>query len=179
MRVAVFCGSSFGASDTFERVAKEVATGIVQRGAGVVYGGGDVGLMGVVADTAMRAGGEVIGVMPRILVDREVPKNEITELRIVDTMHERKATMAELSEGFIVLPGGIGTLEEFFEVWTWQQIGIHDKPVVLLNVDGFWNPLIDMTDSLVAGGFVKKAFRDTLVVVDNAADAVAAALPRA
>ena len=142
MRLAVFTGSSFGRSERYTEAARAVGTHLAEQGIGVVYGGGHVGLMGVVADAAMAAGGEVIGVIPQGLADRELAHHGLTRLEVVATMHERKALMADLSDGFVSLPGGAGTLEEFFEVWTWQQLGIHAKPVCLYDVDGFWQPML-------------------------------------
>src|SRR5689334_13523463 len=133
-RVCVFCGSSPGARPAYAAAAAALARCLVTRGLGLVYGGGNVGLMGVLADAALAAGGEVIGVIPRALVDLEVAHTGLRDLRVVDSMHERKATMAELADAFVALPGGMGTLEELFEVWTWAQLGLHAKPCALLDV---------------------------------------------
>jgi uncharacterized protein (TIGR00730 family) len=130
----------------------------------LVYGGASVGLMGTLADTAREAGGEVVGVIPRALMDREIAHRGLTRLVIVDTMHERKAAMAELADAFVALPGGIGTLEEFFEVWTWGQLGIHHKPYGLLNVDDYYTPLIEFLDHARRAGFIRAAQRDRVSV---------------
>jgi uncharacterized protein (TIGR00730 family) len=167
MHLAVFTGSSFGKSRSYAEAAAELGDYLARQGIGVVYGGGHVGLMGVVADAAMAAGGEVIGVIPQGLADRELAHHGLTRLEIVETMHERKALMSDLSDGFVALPGGAGTLEEFFEVWTWQQLGIHAKPVCLYDVDGFWQPLRTAIDSMVDEGFLSAALRDALVLADE------------
>lgn len=169
MRLAVFTGSSFGNSERYADAAAAVGRHLAEQEIGVVYGGGHVGLMGVVADAAMQAGGEVIGVIPQGLADRELAHHGLTRLEVVPTMHERKALMADLSDGFVALPGGAGTLEEFFEVWTWQQLGIHAKPVCLYDVDGFWQPLRTAIDSMVEAGFLSSSLRDALVHADEPA----------
>lgn len=174
MRVAVFAGSSMGSSPGFAERTVSFAQELVAARAGVVYGGGHIGLMGVLADAALGAGGEVIGVMPRFLVDREIGHREVSRLEIVENMHERKARMAALADAFVALPGGMGTLEELFEVWTWQQLGLHAKPVGLLDVAGFWTPLLAALDHLVDTGFVSRASRDTLFVVQDAGELLAA-----
>lgn len=166
-RVTVFTGSAVGASHRYTRAAQEFARAVVTSGSGIVYGGGKVGLMGVVADSALRAGGEVIGVMPESLVQGEIGHLGLTELEVVSDMHTRKTRMADLSDGFVALPGGAGTLEELFEIWTWQQLGIHTKPVGLYNVDGFWQPLLQMLDHMTEQGFISTRFRQTLVVEDE------------
>lgn len=168
-RLCVFCGSSAGARDDYTRAAQALAAAMAQRGLGLVYGGGNVGLMGKIADAMLQAGGEVIGVIPQSLVAREVAHRGLTELRVVDTMHQRKALMNELSDGFIAMPGGFGTFEEFFEIVTWSQLGIHLKPSGLLNVSGYYDPLLKMLDHAVAERFVRPAHRD-LVIADNDAD---------
>jgi uncharacterized protein (TIGR00730 family) len=159
-RVCVFCGSSRGTDPAYAEAAEAMAAELVRRGIGVVYGGGSVGLMGVVADTALAAGGEVIGVIPRFLHRREIMHEGVTDLRVVDSMHDRKALMAELSDGFVVLPGGIGTLEEAFEALTWTQLGIQDKPVGLLDVGGFWDPIRELLDRAVEAGFLRADVAD-------------------
>ena len=163
-RVCVFCGSSPGARPAYAEATAEMARLLVGEGLGIVYGGGHVGLMGVLADNAMVAGGEVIGVMPQALVDREIGHTGIGELRVVGSMHERKAVMAELSDAFVALPGGLGTLEELFEVYTWAQLGLHAKPCGLLDVDGYYSDLAAFLDHAVAGRFLRADHRDTLVV---------------
>jgi uncharacterized protein (TIGR00730 family) len=168
-RVCVFCGSSSGARAEYARAAAETGELVARRGLGLVYGGGHVGLMGVVADAALRAGGEVIGVITHALKDREVAHAGLTELHEVRTMHERKALMATLGDAFLVLPGGIGTLEEFFEVWTWGQLGEHAKPVGLVNAGGYYDGLVQFVDTMRAEGFVKAKHLDMLIVADTPA----------
>ena len=163
-RVCVFCGSSPGARPAYAEATAEVARLLAGEGIGVVYGGGHVGLMGVLADTAMAAGGEVIGVMPRALVDREIGHTEISELRVVGSMHERKALMAELSDAFVALPGGAGTLEELFEVYTWAQLGLHDKPCALLDVEDYYADLAGFLDHAVRERFVREEHRAMLMI---------------
>jgi uncharacterized protein (TIGR00730 family) len=163
-RVCVFCGSSHGASPVYTEAARDLGRRIARRGMGLVYGGGKVGLMGEVADAALAAGGEVIGVIPHALDAREVGHKGLTELRVVDSMHERKAQMADLSDGFLALPGGIGTLEELFEVWTWGQLGLHAKPCALLDVAGYYSPLLAFLDHTVNEGFLREAHRAVLLV---------------
>ena len=158
-RICVFCGSSPGNDPAYAALAHSVGEGLARRGIGVVYGGGRVGLMGVVAESALDAGGEVIGVIPQDMVDRELAHRGATELRIVGTLHERKAVMAELSDAFIALPGGLGTLEELAEVISWAQLGLHAKPIGLLGVGGYWADLLRWLDGAVAAGFVAPANR--------------------
>jgi hypothetical protein len=162
--VCVFCGSASGATSAYVDSARAFGREAVRQGMRVVYGGAGVGLMGALADSVLDAGGEVIGVMPRSLVEREVAHTGLTELRVVDTMHERKATMAQLADAFVALPGGLGTLEELFEVWTWGMLGLHTKPYGLLDVDGYYQPLIAFLDHAVAQGFVRPAQRAELRV---------------
>jgi len=142
---------------------------LASRGIGIVYGGSSVGLMAALADTMLDEHGDIIGVIPRMLVDREVANNALDDLRIVGSMHERKALMAELADGFVALPGGIGTLEEFFEIWTWGQLGMHEKPIGLLNVAGYFDPLLKFIDRAVEEKFVRAAHREMLVVESNPA----------
>lgn len=168
-RVCVFCGSSSGSRAEYARAADETGELIARRGLGLVYGGGHVGLMGVVADAALRAGGAAVGVITQALKDREVAHEGLTELHVVRTMHERKALMAALSDAFLVLPGGIGTFEEFFEVWTWGQLGEHAKPVGLVNAGGYYAGLVGFLDAMRAEGFLKPKHRDMLVVADTPA----------
>ena len=163
-RVCVFSGSSAGARAEYAAAAAETGELLARRRLGLVYGGGHVGLMGIAADAALRFGGEVIGVITQALVDREVAHAGLTELAVVRTMHERKARMAALSDAFLVLPGGIGTLEEFFEVWTWGQLGEHARPVGLVNTAGYYDPLIGFLDNAVAEGFLKPKHRQMLIV---------------
>lgn len=181
MNICVFCGSSPGARPVYREAAAALGELLAGRDIGLVYGGATVGTMGAVADAALNAGGRVYGIIPKALADIEIAHPGLTELQVVDTMHTRKARMAELSEAFIALPGGIGTLEELFEVWTWTQLGIHRKPVGLLNVDGFYDLLSGFLDQLVTEGFVKPGHRQTLCSAPTPAallDALAAvALP--
>jgi uncharacterized protein (TIGR00730 family) len=166
-RVGVFCGSSHGSDPADARVARELGTELARRGLGLVYGGGNVGLMGEVANAALEAGAEVIGVIPEALAEKEIAHWELTELRIVPDMHRRKAAMYDLSDAFIALPGGIGTLEEFFEVLTWAQLGMHAKPCGLLDATGYWPPLLAMLDRAVARGFYKPEHRRMVLVEDT------------
>jgi len=166
-RVAVFTGSAPGADPEYVRAAVAVGSALAAAGKGLVYGGGNVGLMGAVASAGREAGGEVVGVIPEALVDKEIAHDDLTRLEVVPGMHERKQRMADLSDAFVVLPGGVGTLEEFFEVWTWQQLGIHAKPIAIYDVNGFWNPLTVMIDRLVSEGFVGAQFRDGLIHVSD------------
>ena len=158
-RVCVFCGSAPGIRPAYAESARELGREVARRGIGLVYGGGAVGLMGIAADSALQAGAEVIGVIPHGLLKREVGHGGGVEMHVVDTMHERKALMASLSDGFIVLPGGFGTLEEAVEALTWAQLGIQAKGVVFLDVEGFWKPFLDMLDFMMAEGFVRTAQR--------------------
>lgn len=171
--VCVFCGSSVGDDTAFADGARRLAGDLVERGYSLVYGGGSVGLMGVLADAMLAAGGRVVGVIPRMLWEREVGHKGLTDLRIVETMHERKAMMAELSDGFIAMPGGIGTFEEFFEVWTWGQLGVHRKPCALLNVDGYFDPMLAMIDTMIRRRFLKSEYRE-MVLVDTTPGALLA-----
>jgi uncharacterized protein (TIGR00730 family) len=166
-RLCVFCGSSPGREPGARRLAEALARALAERGIGIVYGGARVGLMGALADAALAAGGEVIGVIPRALIEREIGHTGLTELRIVESMHERKALMADLADGFVALPGGVGTLEELFEVWTWAQLGLHAKPCALLDTDGFYAPLVAFLDHQVDAGFVRAAHRAMLVTAQS------------
>ena len=167
--LCVFCGSSSGSRPDFEYAARSLGKVLGENGITLVFGGGRVGLMGAIADATLEAGGNVIGVIPQHLVDREVAHQGLTELRVVQSMHERKALMAELSDGFVALPGGLGTLEEFFEVWTWGQLGLHRKPYALLNVGGFYDPLVMFIDQLVEQKFVKPEHRRMLIIESEVA----------
>lgn len=162
-RVAVYCASNDGARPAYLALAHALGTVLAERGLTVVYGGGRTGLMGALANAALAAGGEVIGVMPHGLVQREVAHHGITSLQIVDSMHERKAMIAHMADAFITMPGGIGTLEEFFETWTWAQLGVHRKPVGLLDAEGFWDPLMVLLDQLEHEGFLRGTPREWLV----------------
>jgi uncharacterized protein (TIGR00730 family) len=165
--ICVFCGSSAGKDPAYAEAARQLGETLAERNITLVYGGGHVGLMGVVADAALGRGGEVIGVMPKALVDREISHAGLTKLHVVSSMHERKALMSELSEGFIALPGGNGTLEEFFEVLTWAQLGEHDKPCGLLNVAGYYDPLLTVFDNMVDQEFLKRVHRNLVLTETN------------
>jgi uncharacterized protein (TIGR00730 family) len=167
MRICVYLGSSPGHSPVYRKAAADFGRLLAQRGIGLVYGGGAVGLMGVIADAASEAGGEVIGVIPEALRAREVDHQGITQLHVVQTMHERKALMAKLSDGFVTLPGGIGTFEEMFETWCWSQLGYHSKPCGLLNVNGFYTHMSGFIDQVVAEGFLKPHHRSMLLIEDD------------
>lgn len=168
----MFCGSSPGVDSELPEVAYDVGRGLAERGIGLVYGAGGQGLMREVAQGALDAGGEVIGVIPHSMVAREWGRDDLTETHVVDTMHERKARMAELADAFLCLPGGLGTLEEIVEVWSWRQIGFNDDPVGFLNVKGFWTQLLTALDGLVAAGFMKRAALEDAVVADNLDEAL-------
>ena len=155
-RVCVFCGASSGRLPAYADAARSLGAALAQRGLGLVYGGGRVGLMGALADAALGAGGEVVGVIPQELVDRELAHAGVTELRVVGSLHERKALMAELSDAFVALPGGFGTLDELMEQLTWSQLGLHDKPVGLLDVEEYWRPLIALARHATVEGFVRE-----------------------
>lgn len=168
-RVCVFCGSNPGANEIYADAARGLGRLLAKQGIGLVYGGGSVGLMGELADATLAAGGEVIGVIPHALWAREVGHHGLTDLRIVETMHERKATMADLSDAFIALPGGLGTLEEIFEIWTWAQLGLHEKPLGFLDVGGFYTPLMSFLDSAVRARFVREPHR-SIAMIDTDAE---------
>lgn len=163
-RLCVFCGSATGHDSVHRAAAEALGTLLGRTGRGLVFGGGRVGLMGAVADATLAAGGPAIGVIPQALMDREVGHLGLTSLHVVRTMHERKATMATLSDAFVMLPGGLGTLEELFEVWTWGMLGLHHKPYGVLNVGGYFDPLLAFLDRAVDAGFVRPAQRAELVV---------------
>jgi uncharacterized protein (TIGR00730 family) len=165
-RICVFCGSSAGSRPAYAEAARELGRTLAQRGIGVVFGGGKVGLMGVLADAALAAGGEAIGVIPEALEAREIAHAGLTRLHVVRSMHERKTLMADLADAFIALPGGFGTFEEFFEAVTWTQLGIHGKPCGLLNVDGYYDALLGQLDRAVGDGFIHRHNR--LLVLDSA-----------
>ena len=172
--LCVFCGSSMPKDPHYRALADCTGRLLAEQGIQVVYGGGHVGMMGTVADAALAAGGRVVGVIPEYLVARELGHGQITELRVVDSMHTRKQTMFELSDGFIILPGGFGTLEEAFEVITWKQIGMHDKPIAIIDGNGYWAPLISLMDEIVATGFARPSVRDVFTVVDSPEEALTA-----
>ncbi len=173
-RVCVFCGSAPGARPAYAEAARAMGRRIAARGLGLVYGGGAVGLMGIVADAALSAGAHVTGVIPHGLLAREVGHGGAVDLHVVDTMHERKALMASLSDGFIVLPGGYGTLEEAVEALTWAQLGIQDKGTVFLDVDGYWRPFLGALDHMAAEGFVRPHHRPLAMLAEDPDGALAA-----
>jgi len=162
--LCVFCGSRLGNDPAYERAARDLGTLLARRNCRLIYGGGSVGLMGIVADAVLAAGGEVVGVIPDFLATRELLHTGLTELKVVQTMHQRKALMAELSEGFLALPGGYGTLEELFEVITWSQLGLHRKPIGLLNTAGFFTSLVEFLDRGIKDGFIREQERGHLIV---------------
>jgi hypothetical protein len=172
-RICVFCGASPGRGAAYLDLAASVGAGLAELGIGLVYGGGRVGLMGAVADAALAAGGEAIGVIPRRLVDRELAHPGLTELHVVGSLHERKAKMAELADAFIALPGGLGTLEELAEVASWAQLELHDKPIGLLSPAGYWEPFLGWLDHAVAEGFIAPQHR-RLVAIDEDLNALLA-----
>ena len=173
-RIAIYCGSASPADPVYIDSARMVGRSLAQRGIGLVYGGGRLGLMGAVADAALAAGGEVIGVIPQALVDAEVAHRGLTELHVVGGMHERKAKMTDLADAFVALPGGIGTLDELFEAWSWNALGYHAKPFCLLNIAGFWDTLVDFIDHATASGFLSAQRRSQLIVSDGPAEALKA-----
>ncbi|AQX02853.1 LOG family protein [Elizabethkingia anophelis] len=168
-RITVFCGSSFGTEAVYEKQAYELGKILAQNTIGLVYGGANVGLMGAVADGVIENGGEAIGVLPHFLEGKEIAHENLTELILVDTMHERKTKMNELSDGVITLPGGYGTLEEFFEMLTWAQLGLHQKPIGILNINGFYDELLAFVQTMVNKGFLKSVNQDMLLVDDSIA----------
>ena len=163
-RVCVYCASNDGIRPEYVAAARQMGTVIAERGYALVYGGGGTGLMGAMADAALAAGGEVVGVMPHTLVQREAAHRGLSALHVVDSMHERKAMLAELADAFIALPGGLGTLEEFFETWTWAQLGVHHKPVGLLDVAQYWQSLVAMLEHVEAEGFLRGTPKEWLVM---------------
>lgn len=162
--LCVFCGSNPGQGDDYLTAARDLGTALARRGIALVYGGGSVGLMGAVANATLRVGGRAIGVIPKSLWDMEVGHRSLSDLHIVESMHERKAMMAELADAFMVLPGGIGTLEEFFEIWTWAQLDFHRKPVGVLDVGGYYGGLFTFLDHMVQQGFLKPQHRGRVLV---------------
>jgi len=166
-RVSVFCGSSLGIDEVYKSQATLLGQTLAKRNIGLVYGGTKVGLMGAVADGILRNGGKVIGVLPNFLKSKEIAHEHLTELILVESMHERKAKMNELCDGVIALPGGLGTLEEFFEMLTWGQLGLHKKPIAILNIDGFYDPLNTLLQTMVDKGFLKEINKQMLLISDN------------
>lgn len=165
--ITVFCGSSFGSEEIYKEQAYWVGKTLAKENIRLIYGGANVGLMGAVADGTIRNGGKAIGVLPHFLQSKEIAHTNLTELILVETMHERKTKMNELSDGVIVLPGGYGTLEEFFEMITWAQLGLHKKPIAILNIDGFYDDLMKMVQTMVDKGFLKQINQEMLLVSDN------------
>jgi len=163
-RIGVFCGSSVGTRDVYREQARAFGLAMARRGIGLVYGGGKVGLMGVLADGVLEGGADVIGVIPEHLIVKEVEHHGLSELRVVGTMHERKALMADLAEGFVALPGGFGTYDEFCEIITWAQLGLHKKPCAMLNIAGFYDSMLEMFDHATAEGFIRPDHRNMLIV---------------
>jgi uncharacterized protein (TIGR00730 family) len=166
-RLCVFCGSSSGARPIYAEAAAELGRELVKSGVALVFGGGRVGLMGVVADSVLAAGGQAIGVMPRALVEKEIAHTSLTKLHVVESMHQRKAMMADLADAFLLLPGGYGSWEEFLEVVTWLQLGIHRKPCALLNVAGYYDALLSLASHALAEGFLRPAHKEMLIVEEN------------
>lgn len=166
-RLCVFCGSSGGMRPIYTEIAQQLGRAMVDRGIGLVYGGGGIGLMGAVADAVLDAGGRATGVIPNGLATKEVAHPSLTELVVVKTMHERKAKMAAMADAFLALPGGMGTFDELFEILTWGQLGIHRKPIGILNVDNYFDPLISMVDNAVHEGFVAPVYRNLLIVAGS------------
>ena len=175
-RLCVFCGSSHGSKPVYAEAARQMGAALAKRKITLVYGGGQVGLMGVVADAALAGGGEVIGAIPQSLATKELAHAGLTELRVVKSMHERKALMADLSDGFIALPGGFGTMDEFHEILTWRQLGIHNKPVGLLNVDGYYDDLLALYDRMERDGFVRAQTRRLVTVAPTIEELLAVLL---
>ncbi|BAP30214.1 decarboxylase [Chryseobacterium sp. StRB126] len=165
--ITVFCGSSFGSDKIYEEQAFLLGQTLAKQNIQLIYGGSETGLMGTIANGALSENGKVTGVLPQFLKSKEIAHKNLTELILVETMHERKTKMSELCDGVIVLPGGYGTLEEFFEMITWAQLGLHKKPIGILNIDGFYNDLINLVENMVNKGFLKAVNRDMLLISDN------------
>ena len=172
--VCVFCGSKMGGDPAFAHAAERLGALLAESGIRLVYGGGRIGLMGALAQAVMRAGGQVSGVIPDFLMKLEVADTGITDLVVVDSMHERKRRMFELADGFVVMPGGIGTLDETFEIVSWKQLRQHSKPIVLLDINGYWSPFADLVRAIVAGGFAHPAIADLFDLVDSVEDVIPA-----
>ena len=170
--IAVFCASANGNNPIYREAAERLGRTLAEKSIGLIYGGATVGLMSAVAESCLAAGGRVVGVIPEVLVDLEVAHQGITELHITDTMHTRKALMGEKSDAFIILPGGFGTFEEMFEVLAWQTLKLHQKPILLLNINGFYNPLLAFLDHCVSEGMLKQKSREILLVADTVEDAL-------
>ncbi|KLI62983.1 TIGR00730 family Rossman fold protein [Aurantiacibacter marinus] len=171
-RLAVYCGSATPADPRYIELARHVGTALAQRGIGVVYGGGKAGLMGAIATAALDAGGEVIGVIPQALVDMEVANKDCTQLHVVDTMHQRKQAFTDLSDGFVTMPGGVGTMDELWEAISWAQLGYHSKPVGLLNALGYFDGLVAFNTHMAETGFVREAHRGIMIISETIEDLV-------
>ncbi|WJV61929.1 TIGR00730 family Rossman fold protein [Pectobacteriaceae bacterium C52] len=170
LNFGVFCGSSIGNNAIYRQQTEHLINYLVKKECNIVYGGGKVGLMGLVADTAIKNNGIITGVMPKHLVDKEIAHTQLTKLIVTDDMHQRKSKMAELADAFIALPGGAGTLEEIIEQWTWSQLGIHNKPCILYNVNGYFTAFIDFLQKVVGDGFMKKDYLDMLIISEDPQD---------
>lgn len=170
--VCVYCGSSGNVDEIYRAAARDAGTMLAQRGLDVVYGGGNVGLMGLTADAALAAGAQVTGIIPRHIQDREVAHTSLSALIVVDTMHQRKTIMVERSDAFLILPGGFGTMDEFFEILTWRQLKLHSKPVVIANIGGFWDPLLALMDHQIKSGFARESDRSFVIVTDTVEAAI-------
>ncbi|MGP1931325.1 MAG: TIGR00730 family Rossman fold protein [Arsenophonus sp. ET-YP4-MAG3] len=168
--ITVYCGSNVGTNDIYQQKAIALVSELVNRKITLVYGGGNIGIMGILANSVLEKGGRIIGVIPSLLVERKIFHGNLTEIHIVDTMHQRKQKMIDLADGFIALPGGIGTLEEFSEVFTWGQIGLHKKPIGLLNINNYWSPLITMIEKMANEKFLEEKYRYMAIVDDNPAN---------
>jgi len=166
-QVCIFCGSYPGSKPVYVESAHQMGLGLAQRGLGLVYGGGCVGLMGAVADGTIAGGGKTVGVIPQSLVDRELAHKGLSEIHIVTSMHQRKAMMAEIADAFVAMPGGFGTLDELFEIITWAQLGFHHKPIALLNIDGYFDPMLTFIEHMAVEGFIKPEHRDALLVKNS------------
>ena len=178
--ICVFCGARFGSDPAARQLATDMGELLAREGMTLVYGGGGVGLMGILANATLNSGGKVVGVIPRFLLKREAGHPDLTETVVVETMHERKRTMYERSDAIVVLPGGLGTLEEFFEVLSWRTLGLHTKPIVIVDLGGYWQPLADLLRSCVEGGFADRAHLDVVAFIDNLGQLLPtlAAMPR-
>jgi uncharacterized protein (TIGR00730 family) len=172
--VCVYCGSSANVSEIYRLAATRLGVLLAENGLKLVYGGGKSGLMGLVAEGVLKGGGEAYGVIPHHIANREISHTGLTELHLVDTMHERKQMMVDLADAFVILPGGLGTLDEFFEIMTWRQLALHDKPIVVVNIEGYWSPLLTLIDRLIDQGFARESDRQMLQVVDSVEDVPAA-----
>lgn len=170
--VCVYCGSSAQVADIYRQAATDMGALLAKNDMKLVYGGGKSGLMGLVAEGVLSGGGKAIGVIPHHIADREISHTGLTELHKVETMHERKQMMVDFADAFVILPGGLGTLDEFFEIMTWRQLSLHDKPIIVVNIGGYWSPLLILIDRLIDNGFARESDRQSLVVVDTVADVI-------